>query len=292
MNRKQRVLTTLALGLLACLPQIGASAAEPLEIRLLIVDGQNNHDWRSTTPAMRGMLEDAGFSVHVATVPAEGPEREQYALALDDYDVVLGNFTDIGGRPAPRKFFNDLAEWVAAGGGFVPVHAATAGMEHLPEYVRMVGLGWGNPQRGARLVLDEEGREIRTPQGQGRGTGHGGLGPIDVTIWADDHPIVQGLPRNLQVRDELWFAARGPAEQLTVLATGWAPQTEQNEPILWTVDYGEGRVFVHLLGHDANTMQDDFFRITLLRGCQWAATGEVTLPLPAELQQATATPEP
>jgi uncharacterized protein len=106
---------------------------------------------------------------------------------------------------------------------------------------------------------------------------------IDVTVWGD-HPIVKGLPRTWQVRDELWFAARGPAEGLTVLATGYSPETEQNEPILWTVDYGEGRVFVHLLGHDAKMMRDIRFRSTLGRGCQWAATGTVSLPAPPELE--------
>ncbi len=282
MKISRRVFAKLSLGLVVCLLVPQTSAGEPPGIRVLIVDGQNNHDWRATTPAMRGMLEEGGFSVDVATVPPEGPEREQYAPSLDDYQVVVGNFTDIGGRPAPRRFFDNLAEWVAAGGGFVPVHAATAGMEHLPEYVRMVGLGWGSPQRGARLVLDDAGQVLRTPPGEGRGTGHGPLGPIDVTIWGE-HPVLEGLPRTWQLRDELWFAARGPAEQLTVLATGYAPQTDQNEPILWTVDYGEGRVFVQLLGHDTNTMQDSFFRTTLLRGCQWAATGEVTLPLPPEM---------
>jgi uncharacterized protein len=276
------IFATFTLGLLVCLPLPRASGAESLGIRVLIVDGQNNHDWRATTPAMRKMLEEAGFSVAVATVPPEGPERERYAPSLDDYDVVLGNFTDIGGRPAPRRFFDNLAEWVAAGGGFVPVHAATAGMEHLPKYVRMVGLGWGSPQRGDRLVVDDAGQVIRTPPGEGRGTGHGSLSPIDVTLWAE-HPVLEGLPRTWHLRDELWFAARGPAEQLTVLATGYSPQTEKNEPILWTVDYGEGRVFVKLLGHDTNTMQDSFFRTTLLRGCQWAATGEVTLPIPPDM---------
>jgi uncharacterized protein len=283
MNMLRRVLVTSLIGGMGCLSTVFADAAEPQEIKVLIVDGQNNHNWRATTPVMRTMLEQGGFAVDVATVPTEGPERENYTVPLDKYDVVVGNFTDIGGPRAPAKFFDMLTTWVAKGGGFVAVHAATAGMEHLPEYVRMVGLGWGSAQRGDRLVVDGSGQVVRTPKGEGRGTGHGPMAPIEVTVWSD-HPVVRGLPRRWQVRDELWFAARGPAEGLNVLATGYAPQTEQNEPILWTVDYGKGRVFVPLLGHDTNTMQDISFRTTLLRGCQWAATGEVTLPIPREFE--------
>jgi len=258
-------------------------ASDTEQIRVLIVDGQNNHDWRATTVLMRSMLEQGGFAVAVATVPPAGPEREGFTAPLDEYDVVVGNFTDIGGPRAPAEFFDALTTWVAAGGGFVAVHAATAGMEHLPDYVRMVGLGWGSARRGDRLVLDDSGNVIRTPKGQGRGTGHGPIEPIQVTVWSD-HPIVRGLPRQWQVRDELWFAARGPADGIQVLATGYAPQTQQNEPVLWTVEFGEGRVVVPLLGHDTDTMQHISFRTILLRGCQWAATGEVTLPVAGEFR--------
>src|SRR5258708_2844856 len=40
------------------------------KIKVLIIDGQNNHDWKSTTPLMKKVLEDSGrFSVEVATTP-------------------------------------------------------------------------------------------------------------------------------------------------------------------------------------------------------------------------------
>jgi hypothetical protein len=97
------------------------------------------------------MLEEVGFDVDVATVPAEGPEREEFAPALERYNIVLSNFTDFGGPPAPRHLFDKLTRWVAQGGGFVAVHAATAGMEHLPEYVRMVASDGERP--GAATAL-------------------------------------------------------------------------------------------------------------------------------------------
>jgi hypothetical protein len=37
-----------------------AQAAEPAKLRLLIFSGANNHDWKSTTPALREMYEKSG----------------------------------------------------------------------------------------------------------------------------------------------------------------------------------------------------------------------------------------
>jgi len=54
--------------------------------------------------------------------------------------------------------------------------------------------------------------------------------------------------------------------------------------MLWTVNYGSGRVFVTAMGHDAEAMKLPGFVATLTRGTEWAATGAVTIPVPAELR--------
>jgi type 1 glutamine amidotransferase len=83
-----------------------------------------------------------------------------------------------------------------------------------------------------------------------------------------------------------------------VLATAWddhsrykpgekqsIPGAGLNQPMLWTVTHGNGRVFVTALGHDAAAMRSDGFAATLCRGAEWAATGNVTIPLPDDLKQ-------
>jgi type 1 glutamine amidotransferase len=54
--------------------------------------------------------------------------------------------------------------------------------------------------------------------------------------------------------------------------------------MLWTTQYGSGRVFVTALGHDVGALGNLAFKATFTRGAEWAATGSVTLPLPADLQ--------
>jgi len=270
-----RLFTTPLAALLVLCACDFALAADSPPLKALLIDGQNNHDWRSTTPPIKSALERTGpFAVTVATLQPKGP-----VPTFADYAVVVSNFTDFGAAPGDTKLLDALTRYVRDGGAFVAVHAATSGMDHYPEYPRMVGMGWRD---GDRLFLDDTGKTVRQKMGQGPPTWHGALARWPVTIQADDHPICAGLPKIWpHDTDELWEAPRGPAQDVEILATAVGFQTKQNEPVLWTVRYGKGRVFVTLLGHDAAAMKCPGFQTTLARGCEWAATGKVTQPLPA-----------
>ena len=64
-------------------------AAAPA-LKALIIDGQNNHDWRATTPILKKHLEDTGlFTVDVATSPPKGSNMSGFAPAFKDYNVVV-----------------------------------------------------------------------------------------------------------------------------------------------------------------------------------------------------------
>jgi hypothetical protein len=57
------------------------------KIRVVIIDGQNNHDWRATTPIMKKALEDCGrFTVDVATSP-QVPSLAKPGKPKDETDV-------------------------------------------------------------------------------------------------------------------------------------------------------------------------------------------------------------
>ena len=63
------------------------------------------------------------------------------------------------------------------------------------------------------------------------------------------------------------------------------PGPGKDEPSLWTSTYGKGRVFATMPGHDVAAVNTPTFITTFTRGAEWAATGKVTLPIPAELKQ-------
>jgi type 1 glutamine amidotransferase len=95
------------------------------------------------------------------------------------------------------------------------------------------------------------------------------------------------MPKEWQhVGDELYDNMRGPIENVTVLATAYSKGTKAHEPMIWTVSYGQGRVFHTPMGHDANAMRCWGFAGTVTRGAEWAATGMVTIPLPKEFPTA------
>jgi len=75
---------------------------------------------------------------------------------------------------------------------------------------------------------------------------------------------------------------RGPIQNVKLLATAYSKGTGTHEPMIWTVDYGKGRVFHTPMGHDVNSMQCLGFAVTVARGTEWAATGKVTIPIPKD----------
>ncbi len=98
---------------------------------------------------------------------------------------------------------------------------------------------------------------------------------------------MKGLPEKFRhAPDELYAKLRGPAKNLTVLATAFsAPSTGgtgRDEPILMVIDYGKGRVFHSVMGHAAEQCKSVAFIVTLQRGAEWAATGKVTQKVPAD----------
>ena len=102
-----------------------------------------------------------------------------------------------------------------------------------------------------------------------------------------EHPILAGLPDVwMHTQDECYSALRGPAEQLQILATALCLKEENgnglNEPMLMTVEYGDGRVFHTTLGHDTVALSGVGFITTFQRGAEWAATGEVSQKAPAD----------
>jgi type 1 glutamine amidotransferase len=83
---------------------------------------------------------------------------------------------------------------------------------------------------------------------------------------------------------------RGPGENMHVLATAFAsPEhggTGRHEPMIFTINYGKGRVFHTPMGHGDYSMECVGFIATLQRGAEWAATGKVTQELPKDFPTA------
>jgi type 1 glutamine amidotransferase len=272
--------SALALAALLLFSLQTAVAADKL--KALIVDGQNNHNWKATTPILQAALESSGrFTVDVATSPPHPQSMDSFKPDFAKYNVVILNYN---GDPWSAPTMAAFEDYVKNGGGFVSVHAADNAFAHWPEYNKMIAVGgWnGRNQDSGPMLRWRDGKQVLDAGSPGsRGT-HGAYFSWQVETRTPDHPITRGLPHKwLHTPDELYSMLAGPAQNVTVLATANSDTTHENEPILMAIDYGKGRVFHTTMGHDVRSMEDVGFITTLNRGAEWAATGQVTIPVPA-----------
>lgn len=232
--------------------RISVAAEAPL--RVLIMTGQNNHNWAMTTPELKRILVESGrFTVEVT----ETPERST-AETFSHYDVLLSNWNTFGKNVTVREWPQEMREallgFVRKGGGFVVVHAGGASFPDWADYQKLIGGTWG-------------------PK-----TGHGTPHAFQVKPAAVENPITQGLTQ-FETFDELWH--RVPIQpDATILATAFSSTdkkgTGMEEPVVWVTRWGQGRCFNTALGHDVRAMQSAGFKTLLVRGTEWAARGTVT----------------
>lgn len=300
-----KIATLWMIALLAAAASAAAQTTQPrAKISCLIVDGMNNHDWPRATRILKSILETSGrFTVDVATSPpstrpAHDDAWKAWRPAFERYDVVVSNFNG-GHVPGtavhwPPDVRDALEAYVRDGGGLVIYHAANNAFPDWRAYHDMVGLAWRPPDFGPSIVIDAKGRPVTIPQGQGRKPGHGPEHDFLVTTLAADHPITRGLPRTwMHPHDQLTHGQHGPAKHMTVLTYAWSKDSRENEPMDWVVPFGKGRVYTTVLGHlwkdgPDTAMRCAGFQTLLQRGAEWAATGAVTGPVPADFPTADA----
>lgn len=261
------------------------------KLKLLIVSGESTyeHDWTGVNTRLRSQFLDSGrFDVRIT---------EDFSTAtlsmLQHYDVVfinyLGrwNYTDKTEKRWGEQAEQALFDYVSQGGGVVLFHASlNMGSPSWPAFERLAG-GTMRPFHGSR----------RSPPDAFR-----------VQIVDTQHPVTQGMRQYVWTfMDDMYTNMYwDPEAKVHVLATAFddADNYQQkfagpkyppslytpeklaamggmnaDNPQVWTVEYGKGRVFCIALGHGPDTVMYDAVRSLILRGSEWAGSGAVTLPV-------------
>ena len=276
--------TSLVIIIAGLLVGAGVSAAEP--VRVLILTGQNNHNWKVSTPEFKATLEAAGrFTVEVNETPWNLKPAD-----LDRYDVLVSNWNTYGkkevavdepaaaaklkaipskpadpkAKPPPtpvsvwgKEMRAAFDKFITNGKGFVVIHAGGDIYKDWPEFQRLIGATWG------------------------KGTYHPKPQNFTVKNLAPDHPIMRGIA-DFEIMDEAWQRMVVNNPEMKILAKGTVSKenkgTGEPEPYVIVVEQGKGRCFNLVLGHTAEAHHNPNFAALLCHGVEWAATGQVTLP--------------
>lgn len=271
------------------------SARKP--IKTLLITGQNNHNWQVSHVVLKQILENSGrFDVDFAISPEQGKDMSGFVLDFSSYQLVV---LDYNGDSWPEETNRRFLEYVQNGGGVVIYHAADNAFSKWPEFNRICALGgWeGRNENSGPYVYWKDGKLVKDSSA-GPGGSHGRQHEYVLNGRDKVHPVVKGLPLKWRhAKDELYDRMRGPGNIRDILYTAYSDKetngSGREEPLVFTVDYGNARIFHTMLGHAGATTEDNIamqctgFQVLLLRGAEWAATGKVTQKVPKDFPTET-----
>jgi type 1 glutamine amidotransferase len=169
---------------------------------------------------------------------------------LENYDAVI--FYTSGNLPIDQAGRKALFNFVKNGGAFVGIHSATDTLYNSKIYGRMIG---------------------------GYFDGHPWNEKVGVKVHAPTHPCTGHLPEKFEFADEIYQFRDLKLDQINVLMSLDGEVTDLTRgkrdddqyPLAWTRDFGQGRVFYSALGHRGSVWKDERFLDHLLSGLRWAA---------------------
>jgi type 1 glutamine amidotransferase len=230
-------------------------------MKLLVLSG-GRHPYAESTPVLQSFLKSAGHDVTVtedASILANSAGMREYDALV--FNTRRENLPDFGDFALSENEQRGLKEFISSGKGFVCLHISTCLPNGWPEYHEITGGGWIT------------GKSFHPPYGK-----------FTVNVSNSSHPGVQGVS-DFVTNDELYMGLAIKAGN-QVFITGdaedgthpWGPERKPTYmpggtfPLGWTRQYGSGRVFVLLLGHDGQSFKTPEFQKIVLNGVNWAAS--------------------
>jgi type 1 glutamine amidotransferase len=228
------------------------AAAADKKINVLLVTGDDvtpAHNWPECSQATRDVLVNSGkFEVKVC----EDAAILESAGALKRYDLVFLAMYNAKTPTLSDTAKENLLNFVKGGKGFAVSHLGSASFKEWPEFKQLCGRYW---------LMGTSGHAPKPST-------------FKVKIANHDHPITKGLA-DFETFDELYAKLQGDAP-ITVLGEADSDWSKKTEPLIFTVEFGQGRVFHEAFGHTAGAIRHAPVANVIVRGCEWAATGKVT----------------
>lgn len=240
----------LLLGLVVAMV-CGASVQGADKINVLLIAGDDVapfHDWRDISESTREVLVESGkFDVRVCETPTilESPSALEAAdaIVLTMFNKSLPTISD--------EAKENLINFVKGGKGFYVQHLGSASFKEWDEFVKLAGRKW---------VMGTSGHSPRSN--------------FPVKIADKEHPVTKGL-EDFKIFDELYSKLQGdtPIHILVEADSDWSNATE---PLVFSMEYGNGRSIHNALGHDYKAIKNPTMKQLICRSVEWVATGKVT----------------
>ena len=223
-------------------------------MKLLVVSG-GRHPYEESTPVLEGFLKGAGHDVTVTGDPSVLADSG----AMGGYDALVFNTLRAGDTTLSDAEQNGMKDFISGGKGFICVHISGVVPETWQEYLEITGGGW---------VM---GTSYHPPYGN-----------YNVNVTQPGHPGVAGVS-DFDTDDELYMGI-DYQDGNDVYMTGtsedgtwpWGGKDTfmagGTFPLGWTRSYGDGKVFVTLLGHDGKSQESSEFQKIVLNGVDWATS--------------------
>lgn len=225
------------------------------KMKALILTGNNHpaHPWKETSRLIKEALEKNGpFQVDISTTI-----HDLYQYDLTDYNVLVMNYcnwNDPGQLHDSAK--SRTLRYLESGGGMLIIHFANGAFHYsLPG---AAAADWPAYRKICRRVWDHQSNSA-----------HEAYGRFKVKVSKTPHFITRGL-KDFDTTDELYYNQKGD-EPVTPLLTAYSATSGKDEPLAWAYEFGRGRIFQTLLGHDEASFQSPAFNILLKRAAEWAA---------------------
>lgn len=230
-------------------------------MRLLVLSG-GRHPYAESTPVLGSFLKAAGHDVTItedASILANSADLSGYDALV--FNTRRENLPDFGDFALSQSEQNGLKDFIRSGKGFICLHISTCLSNAWPEYHEITGGGWIT------------GKSFHPPYGEFTvnvsNSGHPGAGGVSDFVTTDE--LYMGLA--YQGGNEVFITGDaedgthpwGPERKLTFMPGG-------TFPLGWTRQYGDGKVFVLLLGHDGRSFETPEFQKIVLNGVDWATT--------------------
>ena len=209
---------------------------------LFLAGGWDGHEPFKTSQIFADLLTAEGYETEISDTLDSLLDSEKLA----DLSLIVPMFTM---STIEKPALENLMAAVSSGVGFGGWHGGMGdAFRNSPDYQFMVGGQW-----------------VAHP---------GNIIDYDVQITNSDHEITRNL-NNFSMKSEQYYMHTDPSNEVLVTTTfsgehlSWIEGTVM--PVVWTRQWGEGRVFYCSLGHVASDFDVPEARELVRRGLIWAS---------------------